>query len=57
MNERLNERPNDRHEHSKNDLLKSALRKIKRDEKCRPNCCVVVGPTGPTHTVKSVIKK
>lgn len=33
---------------NQNDLIKRALKKIKCDEKCKPNCCVVIGPTGPT---------
>ena len=34
-----------------NNLIRCALEKIKKDEKHRPNCCVIIGPT---HTVKSV---
>ena len=32
---------------NQNDLVRWAMEKIKFDEKHRPNCCVVVGPTGP----------
>lgn len=32
---------------NKNDLVRRAMEKIKCDEKCKPNCCVVIGPTGP----------
>ena len=31
-----------------NDLVTRAMKKIKCDEKCKPNCYVVIGPTGPT---------
>ena len=31
-----------------NHLLKYAMEKIKCDEKCKPNCFVIIGPTGPT---------
>ena len=37
-----------------NELERWAREKIRRDQKCKPQCCVIVGPTGPTHTVKSV---
>ena len=33
-----------------NNLLKRAMEKIRCDEKNRPSCYVVVGPTGPTGT-------
>lgn len=33
---------------SQNDLVKCAMEKIKCDEKCKPNCYTVIGPTGPT---------
>ena len=39
---------------NKNDLTKRAMEKIKRDQKCKPICCAIIGPTGATHTVKSV---
>ena len=32
-----------------NDLLKWAMKKIKCDEKCKPNCNVIIRPTGPTE--------
>ena len=35
-------------------IYENALRKIKEDEKCKPQCCSIIGPTGPTHPVKSV---
>ena len=32
-----------------NELLKYALQKIKKDQKCKPQCTgVIIGPTGPT---------
>ena len=31
-----------------NDLVRWAMEKIRNDERHRPNCCVVAGPTGPT---------
>lgn len=31
-----------------NDLLRRAMEKIRCDEKHRPDCCVVIVPTGPT---------
>ena len=34
-----------------NDLVRWAMEKIRHDERHRPNCCVVVGPT---DTYKSV---
>ena len=38
-----------------NDLLERARRKIAEDSKYKRNCCIgIIGPTGPTHTVKSV---
>ena len=33
---------------SQNDLVKCAMEKIKCDEKCKPNCYTVIGPTGAT---------
>ena len=30
------------------DAYEKALKKIKEDEKCKPNCIGVIGPTGPT---------
>jgi len=32
-----------------NELVRWAMEKIRCDEKHRPDCCVVVGPTGPTE--------
>lgn len=29
-------------------IYENALRKIKEDEKCKPQCCSIIGPTGPT---------
>ena len=31
-----------------NELERWAREKIRRDQKCKPQCCVIVGPTGPT---------
>ena len=33
---------------NKNDLTKRAMEKIKRDQKCKPICCAIIGPTGAT---------
>lgn len=32
---------------NQNDLVKRAIEKIKCDEKCKPNCCAIIGSTGP----------
>ena len=32
----------------KNELEKCAREKIRRDQRFRPNCNVIIGPTGPT---------
>ena len=37
-----------------NELVRWAEEKIRRDKRFRPTCNVIIGPTGPTHTVKSV---
>lgn len=36
------------------DCYDKAIRKIEHDKKCKPKCLAMIGPT---HTVKSVIKK
>ena len=38
------------------DAYKKAIEKIKKDEKCKPSCSFYIGPTGPTHTLKSESK-
>lgn len=30
------------------DLVRHATKKIRCDEKCKPNCYSIIGPTGPT---------
>lgn len=39
---------------NKNDLVRRAMEKIKCDEKCKPNCCIVIGPTGPAGGTQPV---
>ena len=39
---------NERSCNSDRDMLRRAIEKIKRDERHRPKCCMIVGPTGPT---------
>lgn len=31
-----------------------ALKKIKHDEKCKPKCCMIIGPTGPSGQLSNV---
>ena len=38
---------------NKNDLIKRAMEKIKRDQKCKPICCAIIGPTGATGATGS----
>ena len=39
-----------------NDIYQQDLARIERDKKCKPNCCNVIGITGPTHTLWSESK-
>lgn len=40
----MNNCPNE----NNNCTYKEALKKIKHDQKFKPDCCSIVGPTGPT---------
>lgn len=36
---------------NQNDLVRLAMEKIKRDQKFKPNCNVIIGPTGPAGEI------
>ena len=39
-----------------NELERWAREKIRQDQRFRPVCNVIIGPTGPTHTLLSESK-